>query len=186
MDIAANYLEDVRKQFRYFRKLAEQAMDQLEPRQLFIAANEDANSIAVIAGHLSGNMLSRWSDFLASDGEKPWRNRDGEFERQFTGRDDLRERWNQGWDCCLDVLDHLAPGDLEKLCYIRNEGQSVLEAINRQLAHYAYHVGQIVFAAKELKAGPWQNLSIPKNQSQQFNDGKFSAEKRRKHFLDNA
>jgi uncharacterized damage-inducible protein DinB len=184
MSTEQNYLEDVRKQFRYYRKLGEQAMDQLDPEQLFVAANEDSNSIAVIAGHLAGNMLSRWTDFLNSDGEKSWRDRDAEFEVQFSGREDLRKRWNEGWDCFLTALDQLQPADLQRICYIRNEGHTVLEAINRQFAHYPYHVGQIVFAAKQLKAGPWNNLSIPKNQSQVFNDRKFSVEKRRKSFLD--
>jgi len=184
MNTNSNYLEDVRKQFRYYRKLGEQAMDQLEPEQLFITHNEDSNSIAIIAGHLAGNMLSRWSDFLTTDGEKEWRNRDAEFETQFDNREALRKRWDEGWDCFLDALDRLQPTDLESICYIRNEGHTVLEAINRQLGHYPYHVGQIVFAAKQLKAGPWKNLSIPKHQSGQFNAGKFSLEKRRKNFLD--
>jgi uncharacterized damage-inducible protein DinB len=184
MNFESDYLEDVRKQFRYYRRLGEQAMDQLDPEQLFVEANEDSNSIAVIVGHLSGNMLSRWTDFLTSDGEKPWRDRDAEFEVQFSGREDLRKRWNEGWDCFLAALDQLQPADLQRICYIRNEGHTVLEAINRQFGHYPYHVGQIVFAAKQLKAGPWKSLSIPKNQSQEFNAGKFSVDKRRKSFLD--
>jgi len=185
MTIEQNYLEDVRKQFRYYRKLGEQAMDQLEPEQLFVAANEDSNSIAVIVGHLAGNMLSRWTDFLVSDGEKSWRNRDAEFETQFSSSEELRKRWNEGWDCFLAALDELGPADLERICYIRNEGHTVLEAINRQFGHYPYHVGQIVFAAKQLKPGPWKSLSIPKNQSETFNAEKFAIEKRRKSFLDN-
>ena len=180
----SNFLEDVRKQSRYYRKLAEQAMDQIEAEQLFVAANQDSNSIAVIAGHLAGNMLSRWTEFQTTDGEKPWRDRDAEFETQFSNREDLRTRWNEGWDCYLGALDSIQPGDLEKICYIRNQGHTVLEAVNRQFAHYAYHVGQIVFAAKQLKAGPWKSLTIPKNQSGVFNAAKFSAEKRRKNFLD--
>jgi uncharacterized damage-inducible protein DinB len=184
MSFEASYLDDVRKLFRYYRKLGEQAMDQLEPEQLFVAVNEDSNSIAVIVGHLAGNMLSRWTDFLTSDGEKPWRSRDEEFQAQFAGREDLRKRWNEGWDCFLDALDSLQVGDLERICYIRNEGHTVLEAINRQFGHYPYHVGQIVFAAKQLKNGPWKSLSIPKNQSGTFNAAKFSIDKRRKSFLD--
>jgi hypothetical protein len=180
----SNFLDDVRKQSRYYRKLGEQAMDQLEAEQLFLAANQDSNSIAVIAGHLAGNMLSRWTDFPSTDGEKPWRDRDAEFETQFSSREELRIRWNEGWDCYLRALDGIQPGDLEKICYIRNQGHTVLEAVNRQFAHYAYHVGQIVFSAKQLKAGPWKSLTIPKNQSGAFNAAKFSAEKRRKNFLD--
>jgi hypothetical protein len=183
-NVESNFLEDVRKQFRYYRRLAEQAMDQIAPEQLFEAANADSNSIAIIAGHLAGNMLSRWSEFLSSDGEKPWRNRDAEFETQFSSREDLRRRWDEGWDCFLAALDALQPSDLGRICYIRNEGHTVLEAVNRQLGHYAYHVGQIVFAAKQLKAGPWTSLSIAKNASGRFNDGKFAAERRRKNFLD--
>jgi uncharacterized damage-inducible protein DinB len=184
MNFESNYLEDVRKLFRYYRRLGEQAMDQLEPEQLFLAANDDSNSIAVIVGHLAGNMLSRWTDFLTTDGEKSWRDRDAEFETQFSSREELRKRWDEGWDCFLKALDQLEPADLERICYIRNEGHTVLEAINRQFGHYPYHVGQIVFAAKQLKAGPWKNLSIPKNQSGAFNAGKFSIDKRRKSFLD--
>ena len=179
-----NFLEDVRNQSRYYRRLAEQAMEQLEAEQLFSAANADSNSIAVIAGHLAGNMLSRWTDFMTTEGEKSWRDRDGEFEVQFKGREDLRERWNRGWDCYLNALDGIQPSDLDKICYIRNQGHTVLEAINRQFAHYAYHVGQIVFAAKQLKAAPWKSLTIPKNQSRAFNAAKFAAEKRRQNFLD--
>jgi hypothetical protein len=184
MNTDASYLEDARKQFRYYRKLGEQAMDQLESTQLFVSSNEDSNSIAILVEHLAGNMLSRWTDFLSSDGEKSWRDRDAEFETRPISVEDLHRRWDAGWDCFLEVLDRLQPSDLQTICYIRNEGHTVLEAINRQLGHYPYHVGQIVFAAKQLKAGPWKNLSIPKNQSGSFNAGKFSVEKRRKNFLD--
>ena len=163
MSIESHFLDDIRKRVRYYRKLGEEAMNQLEPDQLFVSANEDSNSIAVIATHLAGNMRSRWTDFLNSDGEKPWRNRDAEFERQFPGREELLQRWNEGWDCFLGVLDRMEPADLERICYIRNEGHTVMEAINREFAHYAYHVGQIVFAAKQLKSGAWKSLSIPKN-----------------------
>ena len=159
-------------------------MDQLEPGQLFLSANEDCNSIAVIVAHLAGNMLSRWTDFLSSDGEKTWRNRDSEFDSQFAGREEVLQRWNEGWDCFLGVLDGLQPSDLERICYIRNEGHTVMEAINRQFAHYPYHVGQIVFAAKQLKSGPWKSLSIPRNQSEAFNAKKFGAERRQKNVPD--
>jgi hypothetical protein len=184
MSAEANYLEDVGKQLRYYRKLGEKAMDQLEPQQLFFAPNEDSNSIAVIVGHLSGNMLSRWTDFPSSDGEKPWRDRDAEFNNQFAGKEDLRQRWDAGWNCLLGALDRLQAGNLENITYIRNEGHTVLEAINRQFGHYAYHVGQIVFAAKQMKNGTWNSLSIPRNQSGIFNEKKFSQAKRQKHFLD--
>ena len=160
---ATAYLADVQFEFRKQKSLADKAIAQVEDAAFFHKPAEFSNSIAIIAAHLAGNMRSRWTDFLNSDGEKPWRNRDAEFERQFPGREELLQRWNEGWDCFLSVLDRIEPADLERICYIRNEGHTVMEAINREFAHYAYHVGQIVFAAKQLKSGAWKSLSIPKN-----------------------
>ena len=179
-----NYLESVIKQFRYYKKLGEQAMDQLPPEQLFTTFNPDSNAIAVIVKHLHGNMLSRWTDFLTTDGEKPWRNRDQEFEVAGTSKEEVLQQWHAGWDCLLNALQALQPADLMKIIYIRNEGHSVIEAINRQLAHYSYHVGQIVYAAKILKQTAWNSLSIPRSKSGAYNEDKFSKEKRRVHFTD--
>lgn len=183
------YLESVRKQFAYYKVLGEKAMEQLEPEQLFIAVNEDTNSIATIVKHLSGNMLSRWTDFMISDGEKDWRNRDGEFDSHFHGNDiaakaEVMQLWDKGWDCFLTTLNTLTEDQLNTIIYIRNEGHTVVEAINRQLAHYPYHIGQIVFYAKMLKKGEWTSLSIPKNKSNSYNADKFSKEKSIKNFTD--
>lgn len=152
-EMSANqtYLESARKQFLYYKTLGEKAMNQLEPEQLFTAYNEDTNSIATIVAHLGGNMLSRWTDFLTTDGEKDWRDRDAEFGHGLSDKEQLLDKWNEGWNCLFHALDSLSPGQLEQIIYIRNEGHTVIEAINRQLAHYPYHVGQIVYAAKLLK-----------------------------------
>jgi hypothetical protein len=179
-----HYLESVKKQFLYYKTLGEKAIDQLEPEQLFVAVNEDTNSIAVIVKHLSGNMISRWTDFLTSDGEKEWRNRDAEFEGTINTKEELLNVWNQGWDCFFDTLNSLTPEQLETIIYIRNEGHTVIEAINRQLAHYPYHVGQIVFYAKMLKKSEWNSLSIPKNKSNSYNVDKFSKAKSIRNFTD--
>lgn len=159
-------------------------MEQLEPEQLFISVNEDTNSIAVIVNHLVGNMLSRWTDFLITDGEKEWRNRDAEFEEILTTKPELLAHWEKGWQCLFDALNGLQPEQLNEIIYIRNEGHTVLEAINRQLAHYPYHIGQIVFYAKMIKKTEWQSLSIPKNNSNNYNADKFSKEKSIKNFTD--
>ena len=182
-----HYLESIKKQFLYYKTLGEKAMEQLEPEQLFISVNEDTNSIAVIVKHLSGNMISRWTNFLTSDGEKEWRNRDGEFDDSHLHGNDkgkLMNIWNKGWDCFFNTINSLTSEQLETIIYIRNEGHTVIEAINRQLAHYPYHIGQIVFYAKMLKQTEWNSLSIPKNKSNSYNTDKFSKEKSIKNFTD--
>ncbi|WP_035671023.1 DUF1572 family protein [Flavobacterium sp. 83] len=184
METNVAYLESAKKQFFYYKILGEKAMEQLEPDQLFQAINEDTNSIATIAKHLSGNMLSRWTEFLTSDGEKEWRNRDTEFENDLESKEALLMAWNKGWNCLFDALNGLKPEQLSQIIYIRNEGHTVVEAINRQLAHYPYHVGQIVFYAKQLKNSDWKSLSIPKNKSNSYNAEKFANEKSIKNFTD--
>ncbi|MBI3520696.1 MAG: DUF1572 family protein [Bacteroidetes bacterium] len=190
MTVNEDFLRSANRQFLYYKMLGEKAIDQLEPEQLFISLNEDTNSIAVIVKHLHGNMLSRWTDFLTTDGEKPTRNRDGEFEDSTAlmsveeRKADLLNRWNEGWACLFNTLDSLKPDQLSEIIYIRNEGHTVLEAINRQLAHYPYHIGQIVFYAKLLKKTEWNSLSIPKNKSKDYNADKFSKDKTKKHFTD--
>jgi hypothetical protein len=178
------YLESVKKQMLYYKTIAEKAMEQLEEEQLFFVANNDTNSINTIVNHLSGNMISRWTDFLTTDGEKEWRNRDEEFEQNSTSKKQLLDTWNKGWNCFFTTINSLQPSDLEKIIYIRNEGQTALDAINRQLAHYPYHIGQIVFYAKMLKNDEWTSLSIPKNKSTSYNADKFSKERTLKHFTD--
>lgn len=184
METNNNYLESVKKQFLYYKTLGEKAMEQLEPEQLFISTNDDTNSIAVIVKHISGNMLSRWTDFLTSDGEKEWRNRDDEFENTTETKEELIQLWNKGWDCLFNAINPLTDEQLTTIIYIRNEGHTVIEAINRQLAHYPYHIGQIVFYAKMLKNTNWNSLSIPKNKSNSYNADKFSKEKSIKNFTD--
>ncbi len=183
-EIKDTYLKSVIKQFRYYKVVTEKAVVQIDDAQLFAADNEDSNSIATIIKHLSGNMLSRWTDLLTSDGEKEWRDRDGEFEVHLNSRAEVMAVWEKGWDCLFNALNDLKPMQLENIIYIRNEGHSVVDAINRQLAHYSYHVGQIVFAAKLLKKGNWESLSIPRNQSKYYNTDKFSQDKGIKHFTD--
>lgn len=168
-----NYLESVLKQFEYYKMLGEKTFMQIPDEKLFWQYNEESNSIATIVKHLWGNMLSRWISFLNSDGEKEWRNRDAEFENDIKGRKEVMEKWNEGWDVVLDTLKSLREEDLQKLVYIRNESHTVVEAINRQLAHYSYHIGQIVFIGK-MAAETWNSLSIPKGGSGKFNSEKFS------------
>jgi hypothetical protein len=178
-----NYLESVIKQFEYYKMLGDKTFAQIPEERLFWQYNEDSNSIATIVKHLWGNMLSRWTDFLTTDGEKEWRNRDAEFENDIVTKQEMMEKWNEGWRVFLDTLRSLKQTDLDKIIYIRNQGHTVLEAINRQLAHYPYHVGQIVFIGK-MSAEKWDSLSIPKGNSKAFNAEKFSKPKERAHFTD--
>ncbi len=184
MTTQESFLTSAKKQFLYYKTLGEKAINQLEPEQLFFSANEDTNSISIIVKHLHGNMLSRWTDFLTSDGEKETRNRDSEFEGELKDKEELLTKWNEGWNCLFNAIDPLTPEQLSQIVYIRNEGQTVIEAINRQLCHYSYHIGQIVFYAKMLKKSNWESLSIPKNKSNDYNADKFSKDKSIKNFTD--
>ena len=179
-----SYLTSINKQFQYYKSLGEKSFDQLSDEQLFRSPGPESNSIAVIVNHLHGNMLSRWTDFLSSDGEKEWRARDAEFEELIQSREDLLNKWNEGWNCLFQALEGISADQLEAIVYIRNQGHTVVEAINRQLAHYAYHIGQIVYLARMLKGEDWTSLSIPKGKSTDYNKEKFSHEKRRQHFSD--
>lgn len=182
--MATGYLKSADRQFRYYKSLGEKALAQLEERQLFLQANEDSNSIGSIVKHMHGNMLSRWTDFLTTDGEKPWRNRDSEFDNDIQSRELMMQKWEEGWQCLFNALDSITDNELGMIIYIRNEGHTVLEAINRQIAHYSYHVGQIVYAAKVLKQTDWDSLSIPRNKSADYNQEKFSQDKGTRHFTD--
>ncbi len=184
MSLPNDFLTSSIKLFRYYKKLGEGAMAQLNDEQVLAQPNEASNSIALIVHHLSGNMLSRWTDLLTSDGEKPWRNREAEFAESYASKHEMMEAWEAGWQCLLSTLESLTPADLEKIIYIRNEGQTVMEAIQRQLAHYPMHVGQIIYQAKALKGNEFQSLSIPKGASATYNEKKFSEEKGRRHFTD--
>jgi hypothetical protein len=179
-----SFLINILKLFTYYKSLGEKTFDQIPDKKLFWHYNEQSNSIAIIVKHLSGNMLSRWTDFLSSDGEKQWRRRDDEFENDLNTKEDLLMVWNKGWECLFDALNSLSEKDLNKTVYIRNMGQPVSEAINRQLAHYAYHVGQIVFIGKMIKNEAWQSLSIPKGNSKSYNHEKFKNPIQNKHFTD--
>lgn len=178
------FLESAIKHFRYYKKLGEGAIAQLNDEEVLRKPNETSNSIALIVHHLSGNMLSRWTDFLTSDGEKSWRNREAEFAESYSDKKAMLDAWEKGWACLFTTLESLKPTDLATEIYIRNEGQSVLEAIQRQLAHYASHVGQIMYQAKIIKGDEFKSLSIPKGKSREFNNDKFSQEKSRKHFTE--
>ncbi|OQA12319.1 MAG: DinB superfamily protein [Bacteroidetes bacterium ADurb.Bin397] len=182
--MSENYLTSIRKQFEYYKSLGEKTFAQVSDDQLFLQYNENSNSIVMIVNHLAGNMLSRWTDFMTTDGEKEWRNRDQEFESVETTRAQMLNKWEQGWRCFFAAIDSLQPEDLEKIIYIRNQGHTVMEALNRQLAHYPYHVGQIVFIGKMFADDEWTSLSIPKGNSTKFNDDKFSKPKERRHFTD--
>ena len=179
-----NYLESIKKQFQYYKFLGEKTFDQLTAAELFWQYNPESNSIAIIVNHLSGNMRSRWTDFLTSDGEKEWRNRDQEFESVIRSKDELLKRWNEGWQCLFEALDSVNRDNFNMEVYIRNQGHTVVEAINRQLAHYSYHVGQLVYIGRMVRASAWCSLSIPKGGSQTFNKEKFSREKHKEHFTD--
>jgi hypothetical protein len=177
------YLENISKEFNYYKTLGENAIAQIPDNKLFWQFNSESNSVGIIVKHLSGNMLSRWTDFLKSDGEKEWRKRDSEFENDVNDRISLLEFWNNGWVCLFKTLNSLTSDDLDKIIYIRNQEHTVYEAINRQLAHYPYHIGQIVQLAK-MTSNNWISLSIPKDESINYNRNKFSKDKERKHFTD--
>jgi uncharacterized damage-inducible protein DinB len=166
-----SYLKDSTDLFRYYKKLGERAMAQCPDEALFTTLDTESNSIAIIVKHMAGNMRSRWTDFLTTDGEKPDRNRDTEFEEPPKTRGELMEMWESGWKFVFDALEPLTDEDLARTVTIRNEPHSVMQAINRQVAHYTHHVGQILFLAKHLTVkswGKWQSLSVPRGQSKQF------------------
>jgi hypothetical protein len=167
MTVASAYLEDVKAQFRKMKKLAEDALAQVSDDQLLIALDEEANSLAIVMKHISGNLRSRFTDFLTTDGEKPDRNRDGEFEMpERPGRAAIMSNWESGWARLFETLDSLTPEDLLRDVYIRGERHSVIQALDRQMTHHSYHVGQIVFLAKHLASSKWRTLSIPRKRSQ--------------------
>ncbi|TDO22544.1 DUF1572 family protein [Pedobacter duraquae] len=178
------FLASAKKQFEYYKLLGDRTFIQLTDEQLFWKFNAESNSIAMIVKHLWGNMMSRWTDFMHTDGEKEWRNRDAEFMDDITDRADLIAKWDAGWACLLEAINSLSSTDLDKEIFIRNQGHSITEAINRQLAHYPYHVGQIVFIGKILLDDRWTSLSIPKGNSADYNAEKFAKEKQTQHFTD--
>ena len=176
LKLTTSYLEDSLALFRQYKALAERAMEQVTDEQLFTTLDEEANSIALIVKHMAGNMRSRWTDFLASDGEKPDRNRDSEFVDPPATREQLLAVWEGGWSCVFQALEPLSDSDLERTVMIRAEAHTVMQAVNREVAHYALHIGQIVFLAKHLARDRWQSLSIPRNRSTEFNQGVAAGE----------
>lgn len=179
-----DYLESAKKQFEYYKMLGDKTIAQLPDDKLFWQYNEESNSIAIIINHLSGNMLSRWTDIFTSDGEKEWRHRDKEFENNIKTKPELIQKWNEGWNCLFNTLNSLQEDDFSKTIYIRNQGHSLTEAINRQLAHYPYHIGQIVFIGKMICNQNWKSLSIPRGNSNTYNAEKFTKEKHKEHFTE--
>ena len=168
--LAKHYLEDSIASLRAYKKLAEKALEQLNDNEFFITLDQEGNSVAIIMKHMAGNMFSRWTDFLTTDGEKPSRNRDMEFVIDpKTGKDAVLDYWNSGWQCVFNALEPLRAEDLGKKVLIRGEEHTVIQAINRQLMHYANHIGQIVFLAKHFRSTEWKSLSIPRNRSAEFN-----------------
>ena len=179
-----NYIRSVKNQFQYYKLLGEKTFDQLNEKDLFKGYNSESNSIAVIVNHLQGNMKSRWTDFLTSDGEKKWRNRDLEFELELKTKEELIVKWNQGWECLFVALNSINNSNFDTKIYIRNQTHSIVEAINRQIMHYAYHIGQIVYIGKMFKDNNWISLSVPKGKSEELNHQKFSKGKHKGHFTD--
>ncbi len=177
-------LESFKKQFRYYMLLGNKTFEQLDEKDIFWQFNEESNSIAVMVKHLHGNMLSRWTNFLTEDGEKDWRNRDDEFLSSYTYKAEMLNKWEEGWDCLFKALDTINETNKEQLLYVRNMGHTIEEACHRQLAHYAYHVGQIVYVGRMLKADKWKSSSIPKGNSEKYNQEKFSKAKEKQHFTD--
>ncbi len=168
--VVKNYHEDAISSFKSYKKLADKAIAQLKDEEFFVTLDEEANSVAVIMKHMAGNMFSRWTNFLTTDGEKPDRNRDMEFVIEGnTTKDDVLNYWERGWTCVFAAIEPLTPEDFEKTVMIRDEEHTIVQAINRQLTHYAYHIGQIVFLAKHFRSRDWSSLSIPRNKSAEFN-----------------
>jgi hypothetical protein len=169
LKLTTSYLEDSIELFRYYKKLAEAAIAQVDDQQLFLTLDEEMNSIAIIIKHMTGNMRSRWTDFLTSDGEKPDRHRDTEFEEPPASRQALMKAWEEGWNLLFAALEPLTDSDLGRTVTIRGEAHSVMQAINRQVAHYSYHCGQIVLLAKHFRGHEWKSLSVPRKKSDEFN-----------------
>jgi uncharacterized damage-inducible protein DinB len=169
LEFTTSYVADSLAVFRQYKRLAERALEQVNDEQFVATIDSESNSLALILKHMIGNMRSRWTDFLISDGEKPWRNRDSEFELGDASRTDLMQQWEAAWMLVFSALEPLGDADLERVVTIRGEKHSVMQAINRQIAHYAYHVGQVVFLAKHLKGSEFKSLTIPKRKSLEFN-----------------
>jgi hypothetical protein len=169
LEFTTSYLDDSLSVFRYYKRLAEAAMAQVTDEQLYAVLDPEMNSIALIVKHMAGNMRSRWTDFLTTDGEKPDRNRDSEFMEPPSNREELMKWWESGWMCVFSALEPLSSEDMTRTVFIRGEAHSVMQAISRKIAHYAYHCGQIVFLAKHFQHSQWKSPTVPRGQSSKFN-----------------
>lgn len=177
MKTEKNPLSGTIRLFQYYKLLTEKAIAQISDQQLFEKPGSALNSIAILMKHLSGNMKSRWTNFRTEDGEKPWRNRENEFVDNFSSRREVLDSWEEGWNILFDALRSVKQEELKKIIYIRNEGASIRDAIDRHLAHVAYHTGQIVLLARMMAGEKWESLSIPKGKTEQYNRKKFESEK---------
>lgn len=182
--MTTDYLKSIKKQFEYYKSVGEKTFAQLSDDDYFWQYNEESNSIAIVVNHLYGNMKSRWSEFLTTDGEKEWRNRDLEFEAIIKTKDELLSKWEDGWRCLFTALNSLNESNFNTKVYIRNQEHTILEAINRQLPHYSYHIGQITYIGRMIKGNEWKSLTIPKGKSSDFNKAKFLKGKHGGHFSD--
>lgn len=179
-----NYINSVIKQLEYYKILGEKTFDQLNEEELFWQFNKESNSISITVNHLWGNMKSRWTNFLTSDGEKEWRNRDMEFESIIKSKTEMIKKWDDGWNCLFEAINSLNESNFDSEIFIRNQRHSIVEAVNRQMMHYSYHIGQIVYVGRMIKGKDWKSLSIPKGKSKGFNEKKFSKGKHQGHFTD--
>lgn len=182
--MVSEYIESIKKEFGYYKSLGEKTFAQLNGSDFFWQYNEESNSIAILVNHLWGNMLSRWTNFLTEDGEKEWRKRDLEFEPVINTKEELLSKWNEGWNCVFEALSTINRDNFETKVFIRNQEHSVIQAINRQLAHYSNHIGQIVYIGRMVKGKEWNSLTIPKGKSSEFNKEKFGKGKHSGHFSD--
>ncbi len=184
MNVSENFSAISGKMFRYYKSLGDKSLERLNDEEIHLRISDASNNVATIVKHMSGNMLSRFTDFLTSDGEKEWRKRDEEFEDTYTSKAEMMQAWEAGWACLFEALDRVDAEGLMAVVYIRNEGHTVLEAITRQLAHYAYHTGQIVMIAKAIRDKDWVSLSISKGASAAYNRDKFDQPQARRFFTD--
>lgn len=177
-----NFLLSSRKQFEYYKMLVERTFVQLNEEDFFWRYNTESNSIAIIVEHLWGNMLSRWTDFLTTDGEKEWRRREAEFDSANKDASVMLKKWEEGWSCTFTALESINMDNISTPVFIRNQEHTIVEAINRQLGHYTYHIGQIVYIGRMLKGKEWKSLSIPRGKTKEYNKMKFSRPPARDHF----
>lgn len=184
MNFEDNYLRSAKLQFQYYKSQADKTFNQLDEQDIFWQPNDASNSIAIIVNHMAGNMLSRWTDFLTTDGEKTWRHRDTEFEDIIKSKAEMLTKWESGWTCLFTALDSINKNNFFTEIYIRNQKHTITEAVNRQLCHYALHIGQIIYIGKVRKATSWESLSIKKGASSAYNEQKFSKGKHGGHFTD--